>query len=242
MTGLVLSLLFAVPSHQTPTQNPSRPAVSTDSTRLQLSRDSALRNERAYREILEKTNIQLSLWTNPYGLFVGALGVLFTIGTIAVGFTIFRQGSDYRNLIRQSIADYQSIINAFIEEKNQQIEILKQSVSEHIVRLAKEDEDAVGARKEQIGQEISDLRQLQDELKVVEAPRSWAATSAAALGLGQNGFGGPTPSTATLQALGRLYTQRLQHTCSKCKRQFAPSVSPLSSTKCPYCGHVDPLG
>ena len=35
-----------------------------------------------YQTILEKTNAQLSLWGNPYGLMIGALGVLFTCLTI----------------------------------------------------------------------------------------------------------------------------------------------------------------
>lgn len=35
-----------------------------------------------YIDILEKTNSQLSLWWNPYGVFIGALGVLFAIAAI----------------------------------------------------------------------------------------------------------------------------------------------------------------
>ncbi len=181
--------------------------------------------------------------------------MLFTIGAIVVGFIIFRQGSDYRNLIRESIAEYQGIISAFIEEKNQQIEILKQSVSDHIDRLTKENEKAEGARKKQIEGEIAKLRRLQTELKPVEAPKPvWPtltpgpfatakASLAAKANLGLGSLGGPMPSTSTLSALGRIFTgAEREHTCSKCHTtyQLSPAKGLLDFvTTCPNCGHVD---
>jgi hypothetical protein len=247
VSGFTLGALMAVVAvAQAPTRpsTPSRARVVADSVR-QAARDSQwVRSERAYREILEKTNAQLSLWGNPYGIMVAALGVLFTIGAIVVGVLIFRQGSDYRNLIRQSITEYQNIINAFIEEKNQQIEILKQSVSDHIDRLTTETDKAEGERKKQIEGEITELRRLQKELKSVEAPKHvwptltpepWSAKS-----LAFGSLGGPMPSASTLSAIGRALMGT--HTCSNCKTTYQrPSGLSGLVSRCPGCGHVDPI-
>ncbi len=252
--GFTLGALMVVVVAQAPTRarTPSQATVLADSVR-QAARDSQwVRSERAYREILEKTNAQLSLWGNPYAIMVAALGVLFTIGAIAVGFIIFRQGSDYRNLIRESITEYQRIINAFIEEKNHQIEVLKQSVSDHIDRLTKENEKAEGERKKQIEGEIGELRRLQKELKElkpVEAPKPvWPTltpapfSAAAKANLGFVSLSGPTPSTSTLTALGRIFIRdETQHTCSKCGTTYQrPAARGLLDMvrRCPNCGHV----
>lgn len=40
--------------------------------------------EKAYIEILEKTNSQLSVWTNPYGIMVGIVSALTAILAIGV--------------------------------------------------------------------------------------------------------------------------------------------------------------
>src|SRR5438876_432242 len=133
---LSVLVLAQAPAGSQPQQ---RSIVSADSLRALAARDSNLtRTERTYREILEKTNNQLGLWTNPYGIMIGALGALFAVGAIVVGVLIWRQGQDYRRLIADSITKYQTILNTFIEEKNKQIEIFKAGVGERIDALSKE--------------------------------------------------------------------------------------------------------
>src|SRR5216683_5279708 len=44
-----------------------------------------------YVRLLERTNQQLSLWWNPYGIMVAALGALFAVLAIVAAFIIFRQ-------------------------------------------------------------------------------------------------------------------------------------------------------
>ncbi len=56
--------------------------------------------EEQYIQILEKTNQQLGLWTNPYGIMIGVLAILFTILTIVAAVIIYRQSKDYQERIR----------------------------------------------------------------------------------------------------------------------------------------------
>jgi hypothetical protein len=240
--------LFVLCQAQAPNR-PARTAVSVDSVRMQSARDSDLaRSERVYREILEKTNAQLGLWTNPYVILIAALGVLFTVGAIVVGVLIFRQGKDYRDLIQRSITEYQSIINAFIEEKNKQIEIFKQGVSEHIDRLSQGLQKATGEQKKQIETEIAQLRRYQEALKPVESPKPvWSLSGPTQLAQSSLGFGGAVPSTSTLMKIGRLFMgtgEQPVHVCSKCKTTYPLPVrlGLLSqSATCPKCGTIDPL-
>lgn len=81
----------------------------------------------AYIDILEKTNQQLSLWFNPYGLMVGALSILVALGAIVAGAFIFRLGKDYKDLIetlKSKVEDQLKLINEqegkTIDEKNVQ--------------------------------------------------------------------------------------------------------------------------
>ncbi len=43
-----------------------------------------------YASIIEKTNQQLGLWFNPYGLMIGILAVLVAIIAIGVGIALWR--------------------------------------------------------------------------------------------------------------------------------------------------------
>lgn len=71
-----------------------------------------------YQEILEKTNNQMSLWWNPFGLLVAILGVLFAILAIVAAFVIFRQSKEYKNLISKSLQDHKIALEKLIDEKN----------------------------------------------------------------------------------------------------------------------------
>src|SRR6266566_523410 len=243
---LSLAILAQSPTHSRPPSASGATAQARSGAAPQDS--SAARIERAYRDILEKTNEQLSLWSNPYGVMVGALGVLFTVAAVVVGFLIFRQGSDYRSLIERSIREYQGILNSFIEGHNKQIELLKASVTEKIATLSQELEAASGKQKKEIETKIVELERLSTALKPHELPRtretivgptpSWLTN----LGFGQ-------ASASTIAAINQLYRPSVvnsTHKCSRCGTSFTPSgvkVGLLGSgdVTCSKCGQVDPI-
>lgn len=95
-----------------------------------------------YQDILEKTNSQLSLWWNPYGLIIGLLGVLFTVLTIIAAFLIYRQSKEHKELIQESILKYKTVIDTMIEERSRQLKNLEKnleiSITEYKTKLATE--------------------------------------------------------------------------------------------------------
>lgn len=92
---------------------------------LYLSRIKDLENlNQTYIEILEKTNSQLGLWTNPYGLMVGALSFLVALLAIAAGVFIWWQSSENKKMLKEALdkqmkeikSDAAKEINNLIEE------------------------------------------------------------------------------------------------------------------------------
>jgi hypothetical protein len=79
-----------------------------------------IENER-YFEIVQRTNDQLSLWWNPYGVMISTLGVLFAVLAIIATFIVFRQSANYRSILNESLQSYQNIINKFLEDKKIEI-------------------------------------------------------------------------------------------------------------------------
>ena len=64
---------------------------------------------------LEKTNQQLGLWTNPYGIMIGVLAVLFTILTIIAAVIIYRQSKDYKERIQKAFDSWEFLHFLFID-------------------------------------------------------------------------------------------------------------------------------
>jgi hypothetical protein len=79
-----------------------------------------------YQQIVEKTNSQLSLWGNPYGVMVGGLGVL--VAFLAIGITIYTilQNNKSRKIVREELDrlfnDRQKSSLELIENKGLEIE------------------------------------------------------------------------------------------------------------------------
>src|SRR3989344_2437809 len=79
--------------------------------------------EQQYIQILEKTNQQLGLWTNPYGIMIGVLAILFTILTIIAAVVIYQQSKDYKEKIDKLLGEYEKQLKA--SSKSQKAEIEK---------------------------------------------------------------------------------------------------------------------
>lgn len=107
----------------------------------------------AYVAILEKTNQQLGLLTNPYGIMVASQSVLFTVVAIVAGVILFRQSRDYKTQIEGFINAYKPIVEGVINRANEQVDLAiselraeltnakddktKQALEERIARLEK---------------------------------------------------------------------------------------------------------
>lgn len=116
-----------------------------------------------YVDILEKTNQQLSLWYNPYGVLVGILGLFMALLAIFFAYILWRQGRDYKDAfssfliqqkkfasseLRKVISRNQSFITKQIEVETQKLKDLR------------------GEAKKEVEKEIEDLRKTKNALDV----------------------------------------------------------------------------
>jgi predicted membrane protein len=118
---------------------------------------------RAYQEILEKTNSQLSLWWNPYGLFVAILGVLFGVLAIIASVVIYRQSKEHKELLKKSLEEHKIALDKLIEQKNDTLKnydiILDNSINEYKAQL----NDAINAETQSKIKEF--IAQLEEQKK-----------------------------------------------------------------------------
>ncbi len=174
-----------------------------------------------YVSILEKTNQQLGLWTNPYGLIVATLGVLFAIAAIIVALLLFRQTHEYRTALTDSIAKYESILNTLVQDRLQQIQ---GQVDELLVGARKELETATALQRPTIEKRIQVLEEKRDEILRAELPLAGA-------GAGMSG--------RTTRSFGGLLGDR--RICTTCGRELAlpepPDLMAVTGEHQVYCAH-----
>ena len=99
-------------------------------------------NTQNYIDILEKTNTQLSLWYNPYGLMIGILSILIAVLAILFAFILWRQGKDYKDAF-----------NTFLDEQK---EVSTNEIKKVIL-------EARGILDEQINTQTLKLENLEDK-------------------------------------------------------------------------------
>lgn len=97
---------------------------------------------KTYQEILEKTNSQLSMWTNPYGIFVAVLGaliaclgVLFTICSIIFGYILYKQSKESQERIENVIKDSQGKIDKSLDDHKKKLKGIEKENKEYLSNL-----------------------------------------------------------------------------------------------------------
>jgi rubrerythrin len=185
--------------------------------------------------ILEKTNQQLSLWWNPYGVFVSSLGVLFTIGAVVAAYFLFRQSREYRLTIDAAIADYRRVLDAMVAER---LADTKRHVEQSLVDAR--NELTTGADETEKRQVLEKrIAALEEQLKAIHnaeshgyfglrSGRNYFSSGEEAVPVPNLGFGGVSLPSVT---------------CSRCATTFPrPGLPALSDeVKCPTCGEVKNL-
>ena len=194
-----------------------------------------------YQTILEKTNAQLSLWGNPYGLMIGALGVLFTCLTILFAFILFRQSADYKNIINQSITKYQVILDKLIKETQDQTKLFLESNDERFAEKISE------YKKELESATLDQKAILEEKVKQLEIQKNNITEKINKITV--------RPDITYFNNFNTPLFKNSIHKCSKCSREYQiedyyilggastfGSINPLGltkTTKCPYCDQRD---
>lgn len=115
-----------------------------------------------YLEILEKTNSQLGLLSNPYGVMVAVLATLFTLLTLAAAFIIFKQSSDYQKKIEEEIKGYRQAIDTEIKSFRDTVQKINDENKESIQTHIKQQDETIKSLVEPV---LHDLKNQADKAK-----------------------------------------------------------------------------
>jgi rubrerythrin len=192
---------------------------------------------RNYTDILEKTNSQLSLWTNPYGLMVGALSFLLTALAIAVAFVLYKQSLDHKNQLEEERAERKSEFLDFLTNSRN---VMKQLIEENISKTTKELDLLIEQQKKlTISASVEEINKINNKIAELEKQKAnVSANVAQAVAVEWE--------NSTMSALAGLSTTRV-HKCKSCGFGFKIKAgNPLltlsnghGNVTCPKCKNVD---
>ncbi len=209
-----------------------------------------------YINILEKTNQQLGLWSNPYGVSIMILSVWITIIAIVVAYLIYKQGADYKNKLE---SDRKESNKKIAELYEQQTEILNKQ------KLAIEKQTAILEENQKIkqGLDAEIEKQLQDYKEQLKSAgdtekskieKSIKELSKEKFKLHSNAVIEPFQiNDSPMSKLNNFGIASNFHSCSKCNYGFlvnngdffkSSEVSFMGGSKgvrCPSCGNIDKL-
>ncbi|MEQ9423600.1 MAG: hypothetical protein RJQ09_04220 [Cyclobacteriaceae bacterium] len=124
-----------------------------------------------YIEILEKTNEQLSLWSNPYTWTIATLAILFTLLTIIAAIFIWNQSEEFKKLVNRTINKYETIFSNLLDQKKNQLLKLEKTYEVQIQEAKEKLEKETTQNKKELQQAIADLEKRKDAIKEeIKAP------------------------------------------------------------------------
>ena len=184
-----------------------------------------------YMSILEKTNQQLGVWSNPYGIAIGILSIFIAIIAIGVAFALWRQSKEQKDRFNQFLADQEKIIKL----KNKSLEQVELKLNRLISAYEEQLKSATKNNKKEIEEAIADLKKEKASIGAYIGP-------AAALGT----VSGPSIANYDFSQ-GASFMTNNSTVCTSCGKRFSYSMGTdiLSSmvtigsktVYCSYCGH-----
>lgn len=107
-----------------------------------------------YTSILEKTNQQLNIWYNPYGLMVGILTLLVALIAMGVAYALWRHSKEQRDKMNKFFAEQEKII----KEKNEQVQKIEEKLNDLIKEYEKQLKSSTRQGKKEIQKIIEELK------------------------------------------------------------------------------------
>lgn len=187
----------------------------------------------SFMGILEKTNSQLGMWTNPYGVAVGAMAVLFAALAIGVAVVLYRQSREFKDLVRDELTSRRKQMEDLISEFRASL------------RDAQEQYDkAIGDAELQLKGATNNKQELEKAIIQLKADRANMTAAFGATGSAAAIVNSSAPMTFSAFNMSRTTT-----TCPKCFSTiplppgFVPGMrTPYGSgIKCPNCGTIAPI-
>lgn len=243
-------------------------ALPADANNQQASLQAAERAAKHYEEILEKTNQQLSLWFNPYGLLVSALGALFTVFAIVAAVLTWRMSKEQKDRIaaifqehRKMLANNQQLFDKFVAENKDVVnklaadnkELVDKLVADTNSKLKTAQEELIGQYKAQLTSATGEnKKQLEEKLKAAQETLETAVAAAKKASVSPRTMPDYVTPEISWDALSTgSFPGRELHVCSKCHYGYRiqPSLSGYSGVAmfsgiqqtitCPKCGNAE---
>ena len=190
----------------------------------------------AYVSILEKTNAQLGLWSNPYGVAVGILSLFIALIAIFVAFALWRNSKEQKDRIEIFFSDQEKNI----KEKNK---IMNKLIKGYELKLenliSKQEEKLKSATKE---------NKIELEKAILELEKEKASIGAY---IGSDLSLQSSPATPFVNC----FNTKKDMICTNCGKSFSyndDSMNILSLSKpvcsltigdkkvyCPHCGAIN---
>ena len=121
-----------------------------------------------YIDLLEKTNQQLSLWSNPYGILVMVLTFLVAFLTIVAAYVIYRQGQEHKKYYRNAVDEYKNTLT----EKLQEISNEAEKKSEEVVKKLKVEEVRLKKIKKPTRKQANKIESLENRIIELESGKA----------------------------------------------------------------------
>ena len=200
-----------------------------------------------YVAILEKTNQQLGLWSNPYGIMIGGLALLIAILAIAVSIYLWWNSSEQRKERKEEAANFfsnlEKIANKNIEEARKQYDELI-AIQEKIIKSSTQnkkelEKELIELKKERASIGTNITSSLGTATVWSPAIDSLSGTTVSGTNI-ITGITGPLYTTSTRYGIGAnsVYMSNstspssLSNFCSKCK-----NLHSYNQKFCAECGN-----
>ncbi len=135
-------------------------------------------SQASYLEIVEKTNQQLSLWYNPYGVMVGVLSL--TVGLLAIGatFLVYKLSSDSKKQLQEEKDEHQRQLDEFKRATSSALEVAMEARLQLVQEEGNKQIEALkkNASKLAIGQTGDLERQIHELQEILEKQETTSAT------------------------------------------------------------------
>lgn len=161
----------------------------------------------SYVSILEKTNQQLGVWSNPYGIAIGILSIFIAIIAICVGFALWRHSKEQKERFDKFLLEQEKAI----QTKNKRFGQVELKFDALIKGYEKQLKSATKNNKIEIEKAIADLKKEKASLGAYISPSVPFGT--ASLQSIASPFIGSSPLAVNVNAGSMV--------CAKCGRTFS---------------------
>jgi len=119
-----------------------------------------------YLEILEKTNQQLSLWYNPYGLMIAILTLLIAVLAIFFSYILWKQGKEYKDAFSVFLDEQKKVLS--VETKLHVKSVLDEEIKELSDKLSEKQETLTVEARQKIEGEIQTFKNAQRNIGIFQ--------------------------------------------------------------------------